>query len=217
MAVFVERVNRAIESLRRQQETAVDFLEKRTPRERQMLAFMTVAIGLFLAYWIAVGLILNPIRDTKLAIETRQLGLRRMLTLQADYRRIQSQVAALEQRIRAGQQGNVLSSLETMASESQIKDKITSMDPRSTPPNELYRETVIEVRLANVNLKQLVDYLYRIQSSPVLLKVKRMRLKTRSDDRGYLDVTFRVSSFEPLPPGAVRSSGFSTPRPPANP
>lgn len=217
MAVFVERVNRAIESLRRQQETAVDFLEKRTPRERQMLAFMTVAIGLFLAYWIAVGLILNPIRDTKLAIETRQLGLRRMLTLQADYRRIQSQVAALEQRIRAGQQGNVLSSLETMASESQIKDKITSMDPRSTPPNELYRETVIEVRLANVNLKQLVDYLYRIQSSPVLLKVKRMRLKTRSDDPGYLDVTFRVSSFEPLPPGAVRSSGFSTPRPPANP
>ncbi|OGP82089.1 MAG: hypothetical protein A2Y95_04905 [Deltaproteobacteria bacterium RBG_13_65_10] len=217
MAAFVERVNRAIESLRRQQETAVDFLEKRTPRERQMLTFMTMAIGLFLAYWIAVGLILNPIRDTRLAIETRQLGLRRMLTLQADYRRIQSQVAALEQRIRAGQQGNVLSSLETMASESQIKDKITSMDPRSTPPNELYRETVIEVRLANVNLKQLVDYLYRIQSSPVLLKVKRMRLKTRSDDPGYLDVTFRVSSFEPLPPGAVRSSGFSTPRPPANP
>ncbi len=218
MAAFVEQVNRGIEVLRRYQETVAAFLEKRTPRERQMLGLMTVAIGLWLAYWLVVGLILNPIRETDHAIASRQLALRQMLALQADYRRIQSQVGAIEQRIRAGQQGNVLSSLETMASDAQIKDRITSMDPRSTPPNDLYKETVIEVRLANVNLKQLVDYLYRIQSSPVLLKVKRLRAKTRTDDPGYLDVNFRVSSFEPLPPGAARPLGATPqPAPPANP
>jgi type II secretory pathway component PulM len=207
MAVFVEQVNRGMEALRRTQEAAMEFLDKRTPRERQMIGIMTVAIGLWLAYWIVVGLILHPIRDTQRAIEDRRVQLGQMLTMQSKYRRIQSQVAELEQRIRAGQQGNVLSSLETMASEAQIKDRITSMDPRSTPPNDLYKETVIEVRLANVNLKQLVDYLYRIQSSPVLLKVKRLRAKTRRDDPGYLDVNFRVSSFEPLRPGAARSAG----------
>jgi hypothetical protein len=94
-----------------------------------------------------------------------------------------------------------------MASQAQIKDKITSMDPKSSPPNDLYKESVIEVRLKNINLKQLVDYLYRVERSSELLKIKRLRIKTRSDNPGYLDVNFRVSSFQPLPPGTSAPAG----------
>lgn len=208
----IGRTAETLAQVRRAQTAAIEFLDKRSPRERQMLALMAVAIGLWLLYWLLQGLILAPMEEAKRTISAREVALRQMWILQADYRRVQGQVSLLETQIRSGQQGNVLSMLEEMASEVQIKDKIASMDPRSTPPNDLYRESVIEVRLQQVNLKQLVDYLFKIENSGSLLKIKRLRLKTRSDDPGYLDVSFRVSSFEPMNPAPAGAPG--APRPP---
>lgn len=197
-----ERTERLIEPLRRYQVKLADFIDQRTPRERQMLAALTVAFGLWLLYWAVAGVLFHPLQSSRRLVAARESALREMLILRSDYQRIQFQVAALEKMIRSGQHGNVLSRLETMASQARIKDKITSMDPKSAPPNDLYKENVIEVRLANVNLKQLVDYLYRIENSGQLLKIKRLRIKVRSDNTKYLDVNFRVSSFEPLPAAA---------------
>jgi general secretion pathway protein M len=190
----------AIEQLRRYQDAAAEFLDKRTARERQMLALMSIAIVLWLLYWGLVAMILSPMEESKRIIAARRSALAQMAILRGEYLGIQAQVGQLESQIRSGQRGNVLSVLETMANEVQIKDKITSMDPKSAPPNDLYRETVIEVRLTNVNLKQLTDYLFRVENSGSFLKIKRLRIKTRTDDPGYLDVNFRVSSFEPIGP-----------------
>jgi hypothetical protein len=81
------------------------------------------------------------------------------------------------------------------------------MDPKSTPPNDLYRESVIEVRLQSVNLKELTDYLFKVENSGSFLKIKRLRIKSRTDDPGHLDVSFRVSSFEPLNPAPAKAPG----------
>lgn len=202
-----QRTESLIEPLRRYQVKFADFIDQRTVRERQMLATMAVAIGLWLLYWVVAGALLNPSHSSQRLVAARESALREMLILRSDYQRIQFQVAALEKMIRKGPHGNVLSRLETMASQARIKDKITSMDPKSAPPNDLYKENVIEVRLANVNLKQLVDYLFRIESSGQLLKIKRLRIKVRSDNAKYLDVNFRVSSFEPLPAAARPARG----------
>ncbi|MFQ5458554.1 MAG: type II secretion system protein GspM [Myxococcota bacterium] len=196
-----ERAEALLKPLHGYQVRFADFLDERTARERQMLAAMAIAFVLWLLYWAVVGMLLRPLDDSRELVRTREKALQEMLILRADYQRIQSQVSSLENMIRRGQHGNVLSRLETMANQASIKDKISSMDPKSAPPNDLYKENVIEVRLANVNLKQLVDYLFRIESSSHLLKIKRLRIKVRSDDARYLDVNFRVSSFEPLAGG----------------
>jgi len=198
-----ENIGRWMEPLQRYQVRFADFLDERTVRERQMLAAMAIAIGLWTLYWMVSGVLLGPLAASRAQVAARESALREMLILKSDYQRIQTQVGTLERSIKAGPQGNVLSRLETMANQAQIKDKITSMDPKSAPPNDLYKENVIEIRLSNVNLKQLVDYLYRIENSNQLLKIKRLRIKVRSDKAQFLDVNFRVSSFEPLPGGAT--------------
>ena len=201
---LADRMRDLLDPLRRYQVMAADFLDQRTPRERQMLAIMAGAVAVWLIYWIINVFLMNPLAQSRKNVEARQRVLQNMMILQSDYRRIEFEVNKLERMIQSGQRGNVLSNLETMANQANIKDKIASMDPKSSPPNDLYRENVIEVRLKSVNLKQLVDYLYRIESSGQLLKIKRLRIKTRSDDASLLDVNFRVSSFQTLPPGQQR-------------
>ena len=66
------------------------------------------------------------------------------------------------------------------------------------PSDSAYRETKVEVKLEGVSLAQLANYLNKIESTPQLLSVKSLRIRTRADKPDLLDVTFTVSSFEPV-------------------
>jgi len=43
-----------------------------------------------------------------------------------------------------------------------------------------------------------VSYLHEIERTPQPLSVKALRIRTRQEKPEFLDVTFTVSSFEPL-------------------
>jgi type II secretory pathway component PulM len=58
--------------------------------------------------------------------------------------------------------------------------------------------TLLESLASSSGVKQTVDYLNNIERSPQLLSVKSLRVKRRTDKTATLDVTFAVSSFEPL-------------------
>ena len=72
------------------------------------------------------------------------------------------------------------------------------MEPQASPANDRYRETKVAVGLQGVTLPQTVNYLHQIESADQLLSVKSLRIRTRPEKPELLDVTFTVSSFEPL-------------------
>jgi type II secretory pathway component PulM len=107
---------------------------------------------------------------------------------------VNGRLVAVEQRIRSGPTGEIFTTLEQMAAQSAVK--IDSMEPRTSPASEEYRETKVQVSLKGVSLAQLVGFLSRIDDAPQLLSVKSLRIRTRADKQDLLDVTFTVSSFE---------------------
>ena len=72
------------------------------------------------------------------------------------------------------------------------------MEPRTSPASDAYRETKVRSALENVTLAQPVNYLHEIERAPQVLSVKSLRIRTRKDKPELLDVTFTVSSFEPV-------------------
>jgi hypothetical protein len=50
--------------------------------------------------------------------------------------------------------------------------------------------------LKGATLEQTVQLLYRIETAPVHLIMRSLRIKTRPDGSGRLDVNLSVSSFE---------------------
>ena len=67
-----------------------------------------------------------------------------------------------------------------------------------SPAHPKYRETKVEVGLRNATLAQTVHYLHQIDIAPQALSVKSLRIRTRAEQPDLLDVTFTVSSFEPI-------------------
>ena len=62
-------------------------------------------------------------------------------------------------------------------------------------PSEMYKEESIEVKMDGVTLEQLVRYLYQIENSPQLLKIKKLDIRPHLNNRQLLTTTFRVSAF----------------------
>jgi hypothetical protein len=51
--------------------------------------------------------------------------------------------------------------------------------------------------MEGVNLEQLIRYLYQVENSPQFMKIKRLYIKPRFDNRQVLTTIFRVSTYTP--------------------
>jgi hypothetical protein len=115
--------------------------------------------------------------------------------LRREYDEVHGRLASVEERIKSGPRGEIFTTLEKLASDSTVK--IDSMEPRTSPASDAYKETKVQVTLKGVTLAQLVNYLHRIDASAQVLSIKSLRIRTRKDRPELLDATFTVSSFEP--------------------
>ncbi len=172
------------------------YFEDLTPRERLSLAAVGVALGLAIGWLGVVQPIQRARADAEMRIDsaTSQIGL--MVRQRAQYDEIAGRLRRVETRIARGPKGNIFTTLESLARNSAIK--IESLEPQAAPAGDRYTEEKVQVVLKNVTLNQLSQYLSQIEGAPQLLSIKALRIRTRADKPKLLDVTFTVSSFEPL-------------------
>ena len=165
-------------------------------RERILVSTVGVLTIVSVLYFGVVQTSVNIRSDSerRLLSAEQQLGV--MAGLRQEYDDVHDRLVAVEARIQEGKRGNLRTTLENLARASLVK--IESMEPQATPSNDRYRETKVEVGLKEVTLAQTVSYLHQIENDDQLLSVKSLRMRTRKDKPEYLDVTFTVSSFEPL-------------------
>ncbi len=127
------------------------------------------------------------------AAEQQLLVVKRM---RREFDDVDQRLKTVEERILSGPRGNLRTTLETLARQATVK--VESMEPQASPAHDRYRETKVEVGLGGVTLAQAVSYLHQIESARQMLSVKSLRIRTRPEKPDLLDVSFTVSSFEPL-------------------
>ena len=164
-------------------------------QERILVTLAAAGVGAALAFLIIVNPILGAAAnaDRRVATAEEELGL--VQRLRREYDEVHGRLATVEERIKNGPRGEIFTTLEKLAAESVVK--VDSMEPRTSPASDAYRETKVQVALKNVTLAQLVNYLHKIDSSAQVLSIKSLRIRTRKDKPELLDATFTVSSFEP--------------------
>ena len=166
------------------------------PRERLLVGAAGGLLAIALLYVAVVNPILGAIARTASRREAAENEVRVMTRLRREYDSLESRLADVERRIQTAPRGNLRTTLENLAHEASVNVK--SMEPQAAPPGDRYRESKVEIALEQVNLVQTVDYLDKIQKSDQVLSVKSLRMRKRPDNPELLDVTFAVSSFEPL-------------------
>lgn len=93
---------------------------------------------------------------------------------------------------------SLFSFLEKNAAESQVKDRIAYMKPSSLTENEMLQQSMVEMKLQAVSIKQLVTFLQLTESPQNLVGIKRITIQENSKQKGTLDIIMQIVSVDGL-------------------
>lgn len=178
-----------------------NYYARLAPRERILLgvlAIATVAIGTYSLIW-------EPLQ------QSREMLLRKIEKSERDLAEIQrnrDEYFALMRRIEANQASiskedpnfNLFSYLQNTVTQAVSRDRITSMNPTTQEMGNEFQKELVEIKLSQINLQQLVDILYRIEKGEHPLRFSRLSVKKRRDDIYSFDVIATVSLLKAAKP-----------------
>ncbi len=166
-------------------------------REKIFVIGAAVALLLTLLFLLIVDPLLDRSARLDRQIVSAQRQLQELRTLQREYRNRREVLDKINDRLRRQKDFSLFSLLETLARQTGTREKILYMKPTVSPPNDAYEEESVEIKMEGVTLEQLIQYLYQVENSPQFLKIKRLYIKPRFDNRQSLTAIFRVSNFTP--------------------
>ncbi len=166
-------------------------------REKYLVGFLGCIFILIMIVEFAVNPFLDKKRRLENGAKTKEITLEQMKAMSAECTALKRSSEALKRIISKRKQGLTLFAfLEKEANQAEIKGHIEYMKPSVSPGTGIYKESTVEMKLSGVTLKQLVKYLYRIESPQEVISVKRISIKEDTKEPGYLDVILQVLTLE---------------------
>jgi general secretion pathway protein M len=183
-----------MERLRKLRADAEAWLGTLSPRERVMVAAAAFAVALF-TLWLVAHQIGSGVTAREARIEQKTKVLSQIGKLAESYRRRAAERQALENRLH-GSPVQLISHISQTGATLGIQ--VNDLRPTGAPVEaEGLREESVEVNLARIEMQKLGQLMQSLERGAGVVKVRRIRITTRSDDPALVDATLLVSTFLP--------------------
>jgi len=178
-------------------DTIRNFLGGLTPRDRILLGVMGLAVLLVLG-WFVTGAMNSQTKGLRAQLASASTAQQQVNVLMARYAELGGEVTALDERVAAGAGFSPASWLEQLGNELALTENIKSIQERGVEEREFYRAQKVEVVVDDMDLRQLVKILHKMQGAPQALRITNLRVKTDNKSREKLDVRFELAVLKPL-------------------
>ncbi len=172
-------------------------LETMEPREK-WIVFGGV---LFVICFLVFQQVLMPFFEAKTGLEKsidrKQEELVTIKELQKEYLDLKNEAGTIQTRLKARDTGFTLFTfLDEQAEDSQIKKQIKYMKPSIIEGTEMLNEVMVEMKIQQIHLGLLVNFLKLIESESNVVFVRRISIQEAGGSQGYLDVILQIVTFE---------------------
>ena len=158
--------------------------------------------GVFVLLWLYLQFVYWPLDDTnKRLVRTifvKESVHQDILELKNEYNQLKSQAEAANAQFKQQDKNFTLFSfLDKLAGQIGIKGNIIYMKPSSSTAKDLpYKLAMVEMKLQGLNLTQLTDYLYGIETSVNQMYIKRLAITQKSPESKSVDVVLQVQTIQ---------------------
>jgi len=168
-----------------------------TPRDRRVLLF-GISVVLLFGAWFAVGSMNKSARQLTNNLAAARNAQSQVEGMLDDFRSRVGAADALEARLQAGKDFTPLTWLEKVGNEMGISANIRSMTERGVVETDFYRAQKVNILVDNINLRQTIDLLHRLESTPQAVRFDEVRLKPDRKEKELLDVRIDLLVLGPL-------------------
>ena len=167
-------------------------------REKYAVALAMGCIGIFLFLQLVVFPLINKQTRLKRALEVKIRTLAEVQELKAEFDALQQNKSRFQSHFATRPKGFTLFSfLERLANEAGVKDHIAYMKP-STKAHKIgaYKTALVEMKLRDISLKQLVTYLYMAETSKNMVSINRLAINKTGKQSKRLTAVLQVETIQ---------------------
>jgi general secretion pathway protein M len=171
--------------------------DKLEPRERLVIYGGVAILVCFVFLQFVLTPYLTASKKLDRALENRKADIVELKLLQQEYRNLQDQAGGIRKQLETRPANfSLFSFLDNQASAAAVKDFISYMKPSTTENSggDLL-ESLVEMKLQEIGLKQLVDFLQRIESPENVVSIKRISVQESGKQENSLDVIMQIVTF----------------------
>lgn len=173
----------------------LDRLQKR--EKRVLLAGLIFVLG-FLILQLAVLPYMDARERLGASLRKNEKELVDIQLLRQEYLELKSKQSDIRSRLGKRAEGfSLFSFLEEKTTAINIKDRVTYMKPSRNEVDDGLTESIVEMKIEEIGLKQLVDFLAVIESRENVVAVQRISIQESSQREGLLDTVVRIMTYEP--------------------
>lgn len=168
-------------------------LAQLSARERVMVGAAALAVALFVVFMVSMK-ISSGISAREARIEQKTRVLSQVGKLAESYRRRQAERQAVEARLK-GPPVQLMSLVSQTGATLGIE--VPDLRPSGNPTEvDGLVEDSVEVNLARIDLNHLARLLQTLERGPGVVKVRRLRVTTRTDDPQLVDASIVVATYQ---------------------
>jgi len=123
-------------------------------------------------------------------IPQKERDLAEMSVLKDQYLEMQRRLQQVQAS--AAKRGPILTEIENITKRTNLDSKIVSLKPQAGVQTANFKESIVEIRLENVTLYDIVNYVNQLEKAT--LRIRKLYFKPRFDNPKLLNSTIQVSS-----------------------
>lgn len=164
-----------------------------TRREKLLAIALAIIAGGWSLFSFAVKPTLERTKTLHRVISEKQDELQKLRTGSKEYLSLRKNLDSVLTKVASQDKGfELLPFLESLIREHGLAKQVGTMKQQVLKLGASHSETIVEIKLENLTLKQLVDFLRKIESSTVLARIKSLYIKKNLTNTDMLDSVVEI-------------------------
>jgi hypothetical protein len=165
--------------------------------------FLVAGTAVFVLIALLLEIVVFPFREAKekltKAIQVNQRKLTEISKLDKEFSLQEARMAEIKRAVSVRNADFTLFSyLEKKATQANVKKNIKYMNSSRGTQSASFEESLIDMKLDKITIKQLTDFLYFAESPADLVKIKKIIINKMKESPEYLSAQLQISSFQKL-------------------
>lgn len=160
------------------------------PKDKRTLIIGGAAALVIVLYVYVLSPLTSDLARKRDAMPKKEQDLVEMQAMRDQYREMQLRLRQAQEA--ASKRGPLLTEIENLTKRANLTSKIVSLKPQAGVQAAGVTESIVEIKLDNITLYDVVNYVYLIEKDT--LRIKKLYFKPRFDNAKLLNATILVSS-----------------------
>ena len=166
-------------------------------REIWLAAGLVAFIVIWAIFSFGVSPALERIETLNRVIPEKLSELELLRAKAAEFVALRGSIEGLRAKIASQEQTfELLPFVDSLVQECGLAQNVVTMKPQTSQFGSNYRETVVEIKMEGLTLRQLFDFLLKLQSSKVLANTKRLYIEKNLTNTDLLDSTVEIRNLK---------------------